>query len=124
MDCEGECAPFLGRPPPVWNRVEDAADHKQVVATIGHAYYQEYLAETARLLANNDQRGFYRHLIRLCWEGKRQEAKRSSGTRMAQWYVSTERAAAGGSHTLRRNSDDTHSWTPVPRRYAGFRTYG
>ena len=27
-----------------------------------HAYFQEYLAETQRLLADNDQRGFYKHL--------------------------------------------------------------
>ena len=27
-----------------------------------HAYVEEYLAETERLLADNDQRGFYKHL--------------------------------------------------------------
>ena len=27
-----------------------------------HAYFEEYLAETERLLADNDQRGFYKHL--------------------------------------------------------------
>ena len=27
-----------------------------------HAYFEDYLAETERLLADNDQRGFYKHL--------------------------------------------------------------
>ena len=27
-----------------------------------HAYFEEYLAETDRLLADNDQRSFYKHL--------------------------------------------------------------
>ena len=27
-----------------------------------HAYFEEYLAETDRLLADNDQRSFYQHL--------------------------------------------------------------
>ena len=27
-----------------------------------HAYFEENLAETERLLADNDQRGFYKHL--------------------------------------------------------------
>ena len=27
-----------------------------------HAYFEEYLAETKRLLADNDQRDFYKHL--------------------------------------------------------------
>ena len=27
-----------------------------------HAYFEEYLAETERLIADNDQRGFYKHL--------------------------------------------------------------
>ena len=27
-----------------------------------HAYFEKYLAETERLLADNDQRGFYKHL--------------------------------------------------------------
>ena len=27
-----------------------------------HAYFEEHLAKTERLLADNDQRGFYKHL--------------------------------------------------------------
>ena len=27
-----------------------------------HAYFEDYLAEAERLLADNDQRGFYKHL--------------------------------------------------------------
>ena len=34
-----------------------------MIAAGEHAYFEEYLAETVRLLANNDQRGFYiKHL--------------------------------------------------------------
>ena len=35
---------------------------QQVVAAGIHAYIEEYLADTERLLANNEQRGFYRQL--------------------------------------------------------------
>ena len=37
--------------------------HPRAVIDVGlHAYFEEYLAETERLLADNDQRGFYKHL--------------------------------------------------------------
>lgn len=35
---------------------------KEVISAGLHSYYDDYLAETKRLLANNDGRGFYEHL--------------------------------------------------------------
>ena len=46
-----------------WKTLRTAcANLQQVVAAGIHAYFEEYLAETGRLLANNDQRGFYRYM--------------------------------------------------------------
>ena len=42
---------------------EDGVCELRAVIDAGlHAYFEEYLAETERLLADNDQRGFYNHL--------------------------------------------------------------
>ena len=55
-----------------WETLRTAcANLQQVVGAGRHAYFKEYIAETERLLANNDLRGFYRHLKRTVgWEGK------------------------------------------------------
>ena len=51
-----------------------------------HAYFEEYLAETERLLADNDQRGFYKHLKgTVGLEVERREANSSLRTRMARY---------------------------------------
>ena len=42
---------------------EDGVCELRAVIDAGlHAYFEEYLAETERLLADNDQRGFHKHL--------------------------------------------------------------
>ena len=42
---------------------EDGVCELRAVIDAGlHAYFEEYLAETERLLADNDQRDFYKHL--------------------------------------------------------------
>ena len=38
------------------------ANLRRAIDAAMHAYCEEYLAETIRLLADNDQRGFYKHL--------------------------------------------------------------
>ena len=38
------------------------ANLQKVIAAGRRAYFEEYLAETERLVANNDQRRFYKHL--------------------------------------------------------------
>ena len=46
-----------------WNALTTACANFRGVIDAGlHAYVEEYLAETERLLADNDQRGFYKHL--------------------------------------------------------------
>ena len=46
-----------------WKTLRTACANLRVVIDAGlHAYFEEYLAETKRLLADNDQRGFYKHL--------------------------------------------------------------
>ena len=51
-----------------------------------HAYFEEYLAETERLLADNDQRGFYKHLKgTVGLEVERRKANSSLRTRMARY---------------------------------------
>ena len=47
---------------------------QKVIAADLHAYFEAYLAETERLLANNDQRGFYKPLkSRVGLEGTSEE---------------------------------------------------
>ena len=46
-----------------WKTLRTACANLRGVIDAGlHAYFEEYLAETERLLAANDQRGFYKHL--------------------------------------------------------------
>lgn len=46
-----------------WKTLRTAcANLREVVAVGVHAYFEEYLSETERLLADSDQRGFYKHL--------------------------------------------------------------
>ena len=61
------------------------ANLRGVIAAGLHAYFEEYLAETERLLADNDQRGLYEHLkTRWRWTVEGREAKSSSWRRMAR----------------------------------------
>ena len=46
-----------------WKTLRTACANLRGVIDAGlHAYVEDYLAETERLLADNDQRGFYKHL--------------------------------------------------------------
>ena len=46
-----------------WKTLRTAcANLREVIVSGLHAYFEEYLAETGREPANNDQRGFYRRL--------------------------------------------------------------
>ena len=46
-----------------WKALRSAcANLPEVIAAGVHTYFGDYLAETERLLANNEQRGFYKHL--------------------------------------------------------------
>ena len=46
-----------------WKTPRSAYASLQGVIDAGlHTYFEEYLAETERLLANEHQRGFYKHL--------------------------------------------------------------
>ena len=46
-----------------WRTLRTACANLQGEIDAGlDAYFEEYLAETERLLADNDQRGFYNHL--------------------------------------------------------------
>ena len=46
-----------------WTTLRTACGNLRAVIDAGlHAYFEKYLAETERLLADNDQRGFYKHL--------------------------------------------------------------
>ena len=46
-----------------WKTLMTACANLRWVMDAGlHAYFEEYLAETERLLPDNDQRGFYKHL--------------------------------------------------------------
>ena len=46
-----------------WTTLRTACANVRGVNDAGlHAYFEEYLAETKRLLADNDQRDFYKHL--------------------------------------------------------------
>ena len=46
-----------------WKTLRTACANLRGVIDAGlHAYFEEYLAETERLLADNDQRGFCKHL--------------------------------------------------------------
>ena len=46
-----------------WKTLRTACANLRAVIDAGlHAYFEEYLAEAERLLADNDQRGFYKHL--------------------------------------------------------------
>ena len=69
-----------------WKMLRTAcANLRGVIAAGLHAYFEEYLAETERLLADNDQRGLYEHLkTRWRWTVEGREAKSSSWTRMAR----------------------------------------
>ena len=46
-----------------WKTLRTACANLRAVIDAGlHAYFEEYLAETERLLADKDQRGLYKHL--------------------------------------------------------------
>ena len=46
-----------------WNTLRTSCANLGEVIEAGlHTYFEEYLAETERLPAENDQRGFYKHL--------------------------------------------------------------
>ena len=46
-----------------WKMLRTACANLRAVIDAGlHAYFEEHPAETERLLAENDQRGFYKHL--------------------------------------------------------------
>ena len=61
------------------------ANLQKVIAAGLHAYFEEYLAETERLLANNDQKGFYEHFrVRWDWKGLKRGVSSSLGTRNAR----------------------------------------
>ena len=46
-----------------WKTLRTACANLRAVIDAGlHAYFEQYLAKTERLLADNDQRGFYKHL--------------------------------------------------------------
>ena len=46
-----------------WDALRTVCANLRGVVDAGlHAYFQKYLAETDRLLTDNDQRGFYKHL--------------------------------------------------------------
>ena len=46
-----------------WKTLRTACANLRGVIDAGlHAYFEGYLAETERLLADNDRRGFYKHL--------------------------------------------------------------
>ena len=48
--------------PGIEPRGRQCANLRKEIAAGLHAYLEEYLAETERLLGNNDQRGFHKHL--------------------------------------------------------------
>ena len=46
-----------------WKTLRTACANLRAVVDAGlNAYFEEYFVETERLLADNDQRGFYEHL--------------------------------------------------------------
>ena len=48
---------------PAWRMLRTACANLRWVIDAGfHAYFDEYLAETDRRLADNDRRGFFKHL--------------------------------------------------------------
>ena len=60
MECKGGVNP---RDRTAWKTLRTACANLRAVIDAGlHDYFKEYLAETETLLANNDQRGFYKHL--------------------------------------------------------------
>ena len=61
--------------------MEDAKDGiRRVVDAALDAYFEEYQDETERLLANNDQRGFYKHLKgAVGWDGRKAKHKHFIG---------------------------------------------
>ena len=53
----------IERDKPAWKTLRTACANLRGVIDAGlHAYFEGYLGETERLLADNDQRGFYKHL--------------------------------------------------------------
>ena len=72
-----------------WKTLRTACANLRGVIDAGlHAYFEEYLAETERLLADNDQRAFYKPLKgtvgRRGWTVEMREANSSSWTRMVR----------------------------------------
>ena len=69
------------------------ANLRGVIDARVHAYFEDYLAETARLLADNDQRGFYKHLkgtVRLDGQKARSEKSVHHGR---GWYAAKRQGA-------------------------------
>ena len=66
MDSEGDARQFLRAHPrdrSAWKTLKSAcANLPKVIAAGLQAYFEAYLAKTERLLANNDQRVFCKHL--------------------------------------------------------------
>lgn len=63
MDRGGGCAAILACPHPRdrtdWEERSASANVQEVIPAELHAFFEEYLAETERLLANFDPRGFF-----------------------------------------------------------------
>lgn len=72
-----------------WETLRTACDNLQeVIAVKVHAHFEEYLAESERLIAKNDQRGLYTRLdvCRKVGEENMPETSRLVDTRMARCH--------------------------------------
>ena len=59
---DDSCALILETEPCIRRLRTACANLRAVIDAELHAYFEEYLGQTERLLADNDQRGFYKHL--------------------------------------------------------------
>ena len=84
----------IERDKPAWKTLRTACANLRGVIDAGlHAYFEGYLGETERLLADNDQRGFYKHLkgtVRLDGQKARSEKSVHHGR---GWYAAKRQGA-------------------------------